>query len=256
VLIDEKAHPSLADAAQFFDCPILKFKHRDEENLSRVVSRIGKNAKPILLTDGMFSHDGSIAPLDAYLKILPRDSMLLADDAHGAGTLGTTGKGTPELEKISRRRIIQTITLSKAFGVYGGAILGSDLLREKILARSRMFVGSTPLPLPLANAALASIDRLKSRKNFRERLERNVKFVKTELRKSGREIVDSPSPIFPIVPNSSKEADFLKSRCLKRGIFPSFIKYPGGPENGYFRFAISSEHTREQLSALVAAMRA
>jgi 7-keto-8-aminopelargonate synthetase-like enzyme len=82
-----------------------------------------------------------------------------------------------------------------------------------------------------------------------------VNFVKSALRESGRDILNSPGPIFPIVPGSEAEAERLKARCLASGDFASFIKYPGGPKNGYFRFAISSEHTREQLSALVAAMR-
>src|SRR5439155_17340644 len=102
--------------------------------------------KIILLTDGMFSHDGSAAPLAEYLTILPKDALILVDDAHGAGVLGKSGQGALEHAGVSRRRIIQTITLSKAFGIYGGAILGTARLREKIFCRSRMFIGSTPLP--------------------------------------------------------------------------------------------------------------
>jgi 7-keto-8-aminopelargonate synthetase-like enzyme len=254
VVMDEKVHPSLLDAAQFFDCPILKFKHRDTEDLSRVVSRIGKNTKPILLADGIFSNDGSLTPLKSYLKILPRDSMLLIDDAHGAGTLGKTGKGSIEREGISRKRVIQTITLSKAFGIYGGGILCSRDLREKILAKSRMFGGSTPLPLPLANAALTGVHLLRTDKSFRKRFVRNADYVKGQLRKAGLKIAPSPSPIVAIFPKSNREAAQLKIRCLANGVFPSFIKYHGGPKNGYFRFAISSEHTKAQLDALIKAL--
>jgi len=254
VLIDEKAHPSLADAAPFFNCPILKFKHRDAEDLARAVLRIGKNTQPILLTDGMFSHDGSIAPLKSYAKILPRNSVLLVDDAHGAGTIGKTGKGTIELEAIPRKQVIQSVTLSKAFGVYGGAILCSQELREKILSRSKMFGGSTPLPLPLANAALASVGILRSEKALRRRLVENVSHIKAQLEKAGVEIAATPSPIIAVIPKSDREAETLKANCLANGVFPSFIKYHGGPKNGYFRFAISSEHTKRQLDALLRAL--
>jgi len=157
-LVDGRAHPSLEDAAQFLECPIVKFHHRDVEDLARVLRRLGSGVRPILLTEGMFSHDGSVAPLEAYLKVLPKDSLVLLDDAHGAGVLGKTGKGTAEYAGVSRRRIIQTVTLSKAFGVYGGAILATRRLREQIIARSRLFTGSTPLPLPLASAALEAVD--------------------------------------------------------------------------------------------------
>src|SRR5208282_2737960 len=106
-LVDERAHPALLDAANQLDCPILKFKHRDADDFARAVARCGRGGRLVVLTDGMFSHDGSVAPLKAYLKILPRDGLILVDDAHGAGVLGKTGKGTPEFEKVSRRQIIQ-----------------------------------------------------------------------------------------------------------------------------------------------------
>ncbi len=173
------------------------------------------------------------------------------DDAHGAGTLGKTGRGSVELENIPRKRVIQTITLSKAFGVYGGAILCSRDLRERIFAKSKMFGGSTPLPLPLANAALSAIQILRTDKTLRRRLVRNVAYVKNALRKAGLEISDPPSPILAVFPKTEREAAKLKARCLANGIFPSFIKYHGGPKNGYFRFAISSEHTRKQIDALI-----
>lgn len=249
VLIDEKAHPSLKDAAKFFAAPVQIFKHRDAEDLQQKISRLAKGNPLIVLTDGMFSHDGSIAPLKAYCKILPKNSWLLVDDAHGAGTLGNTGKGSLELEGINRGRVIQTITLSKAFGAYGGAILGPRQLREKILAKSGMFVGSTPLPLPLAHASAAAIEILQRDKGLRQRLVKNVSYVKRVLSEAGFAAVEGPGPIIPIVPKNIGEAEQLKKRCLKNGVFPSFIKYPSGAADGYFRFVISSEHTKAQLDA-------
>lgn len=250
VLIDAKAHPSLRDASLFFDCPILDFQHRDAKDLARVVERCGTGSRPILLTDGMFSYDGSIAPLREYLKVLPKDSMMLVDDAHGAGTLGATGKGSVELEGIDRRRIVQTITLSKAFGVYGGAILCAKKWAQRMF-QCRMFIGCTPLPLPLANAALVAISILRSDKPRRRRFAANIRYVKARLRTAGLPVVESPSPLFAILPDSSRQAAALKKRCLSAGIFPPLINYPGGPANGYFRFAISSEHTKAQLDALL-----
>src|SRR5947207_10563082 len=90
VLIDEKAHASLVDAADFFDCPTIRFGYRDVEAVARVVQRVGGQSRPVLLTDGMFSHDGELAPIKDYLRLLPRDGGILLDDAHGAGVLGKT----------------------------------------------------------------------------------------------------------------------------------------------------------------------
>jgi 7-keto-8-aminopelargonate synthetase-like enzyme len=250
-LIDEASHPSLSDAARFLDCPVLRFKSRDAESLAGAVRRCGPGSRLVVLTDGMFSSDGSAAPLAEYLRILPKDALILVDDAHGAGVLGRTGQGTLEHAGVSRRRIIQTVTLSKAFGAYGGAILGSARFRQRILDRSRMFVGSTPLPLPLANAALEGVRILKADKSLRQRLAENAACVKAALREAGLPLAETPGPIVPVLPRRPSEAARLNRALLAAGIYPPFIKYPGGPPNGYFRFVICSEHTRAQLDALI-----
>jgi 7-keto-8-aminopelargonate synthetase-like enzyme len=254
VLIDAKAHPSLRDASRFFSATILEFCNLDTEDLKRVLAAAGKGVKPILLTDGMFSGTGEIAPLAEYLKILGPSGLILLDDAHGAGVLGKMGRGTPELEKISRERIVQSITLSKAFGVYGGAILCSRALRERMVAGSPAFAGSTPLPLPLANAALYSVQILKQDKGMRRRLQRNVDYVKNSLRAAGYSVPHTAAPVLAINPVSPSHAKALRRQLLARGVFPSFIRYPGGPPDGYFRIALSSEHTRQQLDDLLAGL--
>ena len=222
-LIDERAHPSLLDAARMLDCPAIKFKHCDPDDLARILKRLG-NIKPIVLSDGMFSHDGGIAPVRDYLKILPPGGTLLLDDAHGAGTLGKTGRGTPEISGVSTRHIIQTITLSKAFGVYGGAVLGPRKLREAIIAKSRIFVGNTPLPLPLANAALKSIAILKSDRRLRSRLNANVAYVKGELSRHGYEIKDTPSPIIPLILGKPRRSQPIEAPLDGRRYLSFFYK--------------------------------
>jgi len=253
-ILDARAHPSLADAAQFLDCPVVRFHHRDVEDLGRLRRRLGSGVRPILLTEGMFSHDGSVAPLKAYLRVLPKDALVLLDDAHGAGVLGKTGKGTPEYAGVSRRRIIQTVTLSKAFGVYGGAILATGRMREQIIARSRLFTGSTPLPLPLARAALEAVNILRNGSRLRARLQRNVDRLKKALRGAGLSEQPTPGPVISLIPRDDREAQVLRRSLLRRKILPALIQYPGGPAGGYFRFAISSEHTRTQLVNLMRAL--
>jgi 8-amino-7-oxononanoate synthase len=249
-LIDERAHGCLVDAARLLDCPIIRFKHRNAEDLVSILGRLGK-IRPIVMTDGMFSHDGSIAPIKEYLQLIPKDGTLLVDDSHAAGVLGKTGRGTPEFTGADRARIIQTITLSKAFGVYGGAVLGPISLKENIIAKSRIFVGNTPLPLPLAHAAAVSVNLLKADKTLRRRLTTNIQYFKTKVRAAGYEVADTPSPVVPVLPSSSGQAERLKTSLLKASIHPPFIKYPGGPESGYFRFVVSSEHTKKQLNNLI-----
>src|SRR6185295_19856880 len=105
------------DAAKFLDCPVRPFRHREARDAGAIIRRCGPRGRPLLLTDGMFPHNGELAPLRDYLAALPVDGVLWVDDAHAAGVLGATGQGTVELADLPRRRVIQTITLSKAFGV-------------------------------------------------------------------------------------------------------------------------------------------
>lgn len=252
VLIDQRAHPALRDAALHSDCPVFAFAHRSTAELERAVHRCGPHARLLLMTDGMFAQDGAVAPLKEYLKLLPPDATLLVDDAHGAGILGANGRGTHEQQRISRRRLIQCVTLSKAFGAYGGAVLCSRQLRRRILERSRTFAASTALPPSLAHAALASLRVLRRGRSMRQRLHRNADAVKDALRRAGFEIPGFPGPVVSIQ-TAGKGTAVLRRQLLDAGTYPPLLKYPGAPE-GLFRFAISSEHTRDQLEGLIAAL--
>jgi 7-keto-8-aminopelargonate synthetase-like enzyme len=253
-LLDTGAHAALQDAALALNCPILQFKHRDPADFAKAVKRCGPGAKLIALTDGMFSRNGTTAPLRAYRKLLPRDGWLLVDDAHGAGTIGIHGRGTVETEGISRRNLIQSVTLSKAFGSYGGAILAARELRAQLLT-SRMFIGSTPPPLPLACAALESLHRLRAEPELRENLARNFHLVKEAFEAAGWRDEAGPGPIIPLHPKTRAIRDRMSVKLLAAGILPPLIHYPGAPALGYFRFVISSEHTPKQLDALVRAVK-
>lgn len=251
-LIDERAHISLKDSWRMLETKSIlnAFHHRDAESAASAARRLGKSAKIILLTDGLFSHSGQVAPLDDYLRLLPKNTTVLVDDAHGVGTIGRSGRGTVEFLGIRSPRILQTVTLSKAFGAYGGAVLGSRKLCEQVTALSRIFTGNTPLPLPLANAALTAIQIVRSDTRMRRRLLFNTRYVKAALRNACFPVPDGPGPIVPIEPRGTRAAESLKRRLLAHDIHPPFIHYPGGPVSGYFRFVISSEHSAEQLDAL------
>ena len=252
--LDEKAHVCLRDAAQFLGCRVVQFKHRNPADVARLRKRCGKQARIILITDGMYGSQGTAAPLVEYLRVLPGSALLLVDDAHGGGVLGGHGRGTPEFTGAQRRRIVQTGTLSKAFGVYGGVILCSRKLRREIIAKSHFFAGSTPLPLPLAHAALTAIALHQGCPELRARLNRNADRVKSTLRKAGVPFAEAPGPIVQILPADSKQASHLHRALLTAGIYPPFVRYPGGPAAGAFRFVISSEHSRRQLDEVGAVL--
>jgi 7-keto-8-aminopelargonate synthetase-like enzyme len=254
VLLDARSHTSVADAAVLLGAKVVPFAHRDVADFTRQLRGLGQGARPIVFTDGMFSHDGSVAPLAEYLAVLPASALLLVDDAHGAGVLGTRGRGTASHCGVQDARVIQTVTLSKAFGAFGGAILGTRTVAEAILSKSRCFTGATPVPLPLAAGALESLRVFRAHPKLQARLHANAAWLKARLRAGGMELPDAPGPIVPVIPTSAKEAERLKRRLVAAGIHPPFIRYPGGPEGGYFRLVVSSEHTRGQLKRLADAL--
>jgi len=255
-LIDARSHGSVVDAMRFLGCNVSTFVHRDWRSLAAQVKAIGPNRKLLLATDGMFSHDGSAAPLRDYLRVLPRDVTVLLDDAHAAGVLGTRGQGTIEHEGVSRARFIQTVSLSKAFGTYCGAVLCSRGFRDAMIERSRLANGNTPLPLPVANAALAAVKLLARNRSWRKRLNANAAYVKDALRRKGIALPEAPGPIVAVIPADADAAERLKRALRGEGVFPSLIRYSGGPAEGYFRFMISNEHTTPQLDALVSGITA
>jgi 7-keto-8-aminopelargonate synthetase-like enzyme len=236
------------------ECPVLKFKHLDTQDLRRTAVRCGPGSKLLVLTDGLFARNGAVPPLAEYLRAIPSDAQMLVDDAHAAGVLGRRGRGSLEHCGLGHRRIIHTVTLSKSFGAYGGAILGSTALRSKIIEKSHLFAGSTALPLPLACAALQALEILKNEPSLKKRLWRNAQLVKSAVRAAGVRLPDTPAPIIPLRNSRKGAVSKLHRELLEAAIFPSFIKYPSGPAEGYFRFIISSEHSPQQLKNLASVL--
>ena len=240
ILIDERAHVSLADAAAASHLEVIPFSHRNATDVSR---KLPKYAKALLMTDGVFAHDGSVAPLREYLEVLKGDAWLLVDDSHGAGVLGANGRGTAEHLGIGRERLVQTTTLSKAFGCFGGVILASADVCAEISRKSAVIMGATPFPLSHAAGCVAAAGILKEpgpRLALRE-----------NLRRLG---IENDVPIHARFPADESEQRAMIKGLLARGIFPTSIRYHGGPQQGFLRFAISSEHSRAQLDALADAL--
>lgn len=239
ILIDDRSHSSLSEAAKAC-ANVIQFAHRNPQDLAQ---KIPANSRPLIMTDGVFSQNGSLAPLREYHQALPKDAYLLVDDSHGAGVLGAHGRGTPEFFGIKSDRLIQSVTLSKAFGAYGGAIVASPEICQSIADHSPLIIGATPFPLPCAAAALASLRILKDSPH-RACLKENCDLLKPNL----------DFPILAVTPENKTSQERLANSLLAHGIFPSHIRYQHGPPQGYFRFAISSEHTSAQLDALANAL--
>jgi 7-keto-8-aminopelargonate synthetase-like enzyme len=249
-LLDENAHASLQDAARLLDCPTATFRHGDPEALQRCLRRLPRGAQPCVLTDGMFGRDGTVAPLAAYLDLLPAGGRLVVDEAHSAGVLGAGGRGAVELAGVTDARLIQTSTLSKAFGAFGGVVLAGARLTDRVIERSRWFAASTPIPLPAAAAALAAGRLIAADAAMRARLRAHATGVKSAWVPRQAGVPVDGVPILAVRPPTLSAAQRFRRALLQRGVHPPLIRYPGSPPGGYFRFAVSSEHTPDQLAAL------
>ncbi len=252
--VDEWAHAALQDAARYLNCPVMVFRHRDARHLRSLLAKSGKLNRPVILTDGLFSHDGSVAPLREYMKILPREGRILLDDAHGAGVLGATGRGAAEAAGVGHERIILCASLAKAFGSAGGVVLCDSRIRRQIFIRSGIFKGSTPLPPPLAGAALTAARLLQKSASRRFRLHQHTRQVREQLKITGWPIPENPGPIVRLPDLSPAASARLGSQLFKAGIYPSRLKYSAASESAAFRFVISSEHSGEDLKRLTSAL--
>lgn len=252
--LDARSHASLREAAALLGCPVQTFAHGEAADLRRRLRRLKPGTRPLVLTDGVFAHDGSVAPLVELLAALPPEGRMLVDEAHAAGVLGAGGRGTAEAGGVDDARMIRTATLSKAFGASGGVILGNRSLVDEVIARSRWFAASTPAPLPAAAAALAAGQLIAGDAAMRTRLRNHATRVKTTARAAGFAVPETPAPMLGLTPADEAEGRRWRRALVREGVFPSLIQYPGGPPGGFLRIAFSSEHSEADLARLEAAL--
>jgi len=250
--LDSRAHSSLALAASLLQpASIVHYPHRCPTIPVDDTALTDPESSRVLMTDGLFAHSGAVPPLTDYRSMLAARDVIWLDDTHGVGTLGARGRGVIESTPFSSRNTILVITLSKAFGTYGGAVLSSRKLHSEIIAKSHFFAGNTPPPLPLAAAALTALRILKTEgAKLRARLQSNMFSVRSQVARLGLQLPSHPGPIIGLAPTSLTASKRFESALLKARILPPLVRYPGGPPEGYFRFAVSSAHTAEQLDGL------
>lgn len=218
-----------------------------------------------MLTDGIFPISGEIAPLDDYQQVLRGypDAWLCLDDAHATGVLGPHGRGTldhfgifsgslPGDEGASAGiHFVAGHTLSKAIGGYGGLIAGSEALIEEIKGKSRVYIGASPTPLPIAAATRQAL-ALAGDESLRERLRINVMHARSGLRKLGWPLDDSPVPILCLGARPGIDLGRLKAALFDRDLCVAHVTgYSSTPPGGALRIAIFATHTIEQIDQLI-----
>ncbi|HDR03939.1 MAG TPA: aminotransferase class I/II-fold pyridoxal phosphate-dependent enzyme [Candidatus Marinimicrobia bacterium] len=254
---DEKIHPSIRDAMRLCATPKVAFLHQSVEDLEIKTKELAKseNFRPLVLSEATGTIYGIISPVEKYTQLAEKyGGKVFIDEAHTLGVLGKTGRGLAERAALSAEKRLSVGTLSKAFGVFGGFVCGTE---EEIAAMRKVnaYVGSSAFPLNLAAGAIKSIQIISEGPSMVMNLQEKALTAKKQLNEWGISHPIYETPVIAILPKSDDEKDSLFQSLKEYEIFPSYINYPGGPANGYFRFALSSAHSNEQIDSLITAIR-
>lgn len=250
VVCDRLAHASLVDGCRLSGADLRVYPHADPAGLDEALrGRRGRYRRLLVVTEGVFSMDGDIAPAPELLEMARRhDGWFLLDDAHGTGVLGENGRGTLEHFGMRTEEVVQAGTLSKALGSLGGYVAGPRAVIETLVNRARSFIYTTaPSPADAA-AALAALRVVQREPERRRRLWANTRRWTEGLRRAGWGLVANMSPIVPVRVGPNRETMTLSRALLERGVYAPGIRPPTVPAgSARIRTSITAQHTEEDL---------
>ncbi len=252
IVSDELNHASIIDGARLSKATIKVFKHKDVADCERILKEhVAFPGKKLIITDGVFSMDGGIAPLPELCELAEKyGCIMMVDDAHASGVLGRGGRGTVDHHQCHGRVHIQVGTLSKAIGSMGGYVCGSRDLIDFLYLRARPFLFSTSHPPATAAACQAAFALLDSPDGEKlvKKLWANTKFFKRELKKRGFQFKTSETPIVPIHVGDGAKAFEFSRKLFEAGVFAPAVAYPTVAEGkARLRAMVSAAHKREHL---------
>jgi glycine C-acetyltransferase len=250
VFSDELNHASIIDGCRLSRAEIIRYNHCDPEDLHRVLkeNRADYN-RAMVISDGVFSMDGDVAPLDKIYEVAKDyDAILMVDDAHGEGVLGKGGRGIVDHFGLHGKVDVEVGTLSKAFGVVGGVVAGNPLVVEWLHQRGRPFLFSSAMTVPDVAACLKAVDILEESTELVDKLWENTRYFKGEMQRMGFDTGQSATPITPVMLGEAPLAQQFSRELFNAGVFGMAIGYPTVPQGkARIRVMISAAHTKEDL---------
>ena len=255
ILSDELNHASIIDGARLSKAKIKVFRHKDVAHCEELLKEVENDpGRKLVITDGVFSMDGDIGPVDGLAALCERyGAIMMVDDAHASGVLGRNGRGSVDHFGCTQRVDVQVGTLSKAIGALGGYVCGSRDLIDYLYHRARPFLFSTSHPPSVAASCMAAFDILESEPERIERLWSNTAYFKEQLGAAGFDIGGrttpaSETPITPILIGDGRKTMEFSRALFERGVMATGIAFPTVPEGkARVRCIMTSEHTREQI---------
>lgn len=257
VVSDRLNHASIIDGIRLTRADRILYEHAQPEDAERALREARDRGfrRVLLVTDGVFSMDGDIAPLPDLVEAAERyEAAVMVDDAHGTGVLGRQGRGSTDHFGLHGRVALNIGTLSKAVGVVGGYVAASRTVRDHLIQRARPFLFSSSHPAAVVMACMAAIDVLEEEAELIEQLWVNTRHLKQGLRRLGFDIGTSETPITPVMCAEATRAQALSEALRDRGVFAQGIGFPTVPRGqARVRTIVTATHTREQLDTALAA---
>ncbi|NLC03228.1 MAG: glycine C-acetyltransferase [Tissierellia bacterium] len=254
IISDELNHASIIDGSRLSRADKGIYKHSDMDSLEAVLKESRDKYKNILIiTDGVFSMDGDIAKLPEIVELAEKyEAMTYVDDAHGSGVLGESGRGTVDHFGLHGRVDFSMGTLSKAIGVIGGYVAGSETMYDWLSHRARPVLFSTSLPPAAVGAIIEALKMLMESTEYTDRLWDNAKYFKAKMGTLGYNIGHSETPITPVIIGDEAKTMEFSRKLLEKGVFVSGIVFPTVPKGtGRVRVMVTAGHTKEQLDRAV-----
>ncbi len=250
IFSDELNHASIIDGARLSGARIVRYAHANPDDLERLINENkGSYKRALIVTDGVFSMDGDVAPLDKICAIAnQQDILLMVDDAHGEGVLGRGGRGIVDHFHLHGKVDIEVGTLSKAFGVVGGVVAGCSVVVEWLTQRGRPFLFSSAVTPGDVAACLAALDILEESTELVDRLWENARFFKAEMKTLGFDTGVSTTPITPVMLGEAPLAQQFSRELFEDGVFAMALGYPTVPKGkARIRVMISASHAQTDL---------
>jgi glycine C-acetyltransferase len=257
IISDELNHASIIDGIRLAKARKERYKNRDMADLRRALEATRETRNKLIMTDGVFSMEGSLAPLPEMVTIAKEyDAFLVVDDSHGTGVLGKRGRGTAEELGVFGQISAYTSTLGKALGgSHGGFTTGPKVLVEYLRQKSRPYLFSNTLPPAVVMGSMAALDLLEKDTSFVDRLRENTTYFRAQLTQRGIQVREGIHPIVPIIIGDTAKAIAISAELLERGIYVSGFGFPVVPQGAArLRCQISAAHTREHLDRAIEAI--
>lgn len=261
IISDSLNHASIIDGVRLCKAMRFRYLNNNMEDLEKQLKAANeKNARfKIIVTDGVFSMDGLVAPLNHICDLAEKyDALVMIDECHATGFIGETGIGTPELKKVMGRVDIITGTLGKAMGgAMGGYTTGKKEIIEILRQRSRPYLFSNSLAPAIVGASIKVFDMLENDTSLRDQLEENTKYFKKHMKEAGFDIIDGNSAIVPVMLYDAKLSQIMADKLLERGIYVIGFFYPVVPKGkARIRVQLSAAHTKQHLDTAINAFKA